>query len=112
MNVPHFLKSLAIAFSAILLIIFFWQKPALLVSFLIILALLKHFFIPVKKELTFFVLFGLLGSLGESVIMQTGAWEYASTQVLNFPIWLPFLWGIAGTTGIAMYEAVIHAAKR
>ncbi len=53
-----------------------------------------------------FTISALIGSLGESLIMLGGPWSYSNAHILNFPIWLPFLWGLAGITGITIYESV------
>lgn len=54
----------------------------------------------------YFIVCGLLGSIGESIIIVSGAWSYTDPQLINIPIWLPFLWGIAGTTGIFLYSGI------
>lgn len=36
----------------------------------------------------------VLGPSGEAVAVHLGAWSYANTPLI--PLWLPFLWGLAG----------------
>jgi len=91
---------------AVLLVLNLWQLPFLLILNLILLAFLKHKFSPIKKELLMFIISAFVGSIGESLIMIGGPWSYASRQIFNFPIWLPFLWGLAGITGITIYQSI------
>jgi len=93
---------------AVVSVYFFWKKTVFLFALLVIISFLKHRVIPIKRESDIFVISGLIGSLGESFIITGGAWSYANYQLLNFPIWLPLLWGIAGITGISMYEGLLE----
>lgn len=84
----------------------FWKNVFLLCVLLLVIAFIKHKIIPIKKELLFFVIGGLIGSSVESVIMLSGPWSYSLNSIINFPLWLPFLWGLAGTLGISLYQAI------
>jgi len=55
-----------------------------------------------------FVVSGLLGTVGESLIMLSGAWSYSQQHILNFPLWLPFIWGLASVTGISLYQGMVE----
>lgn len=101
------LTSIIVICSAIVLVLTLWQIPIFLITGILIVALLKHKYSPIKKELLMFVISATIGSLGESLIMLSGSWSYASTQIFNFPVWLPFLWGLAGITGITIYESIL-----
>ena len=86
----------------------FWKNSLLLSFLLILLAYLKHKLYPISKEFLCFVIAGLIGSLGESLVIFRGSWSYTSPNFFNIPLWLPLLWGLAGTTGIVLYEALIR----
>jgi hypothetical protein len=58
-----------------------------------------------------FIIAGILGSFAESLMMYSGAWSYAKPDIFNFPIWLPFLWGLAGTIFATIYDALPKKAK-
>lgn len=88
---------------AIIIVSLFWRTPLFLSFLLILIALIKHRASPIKKELLWFVISGILGTVGESLIMLSESWSYASPSIFNFPLWLPFLWGLAGTTAITIY---------
>ncbi len=98
--------SLILIILAIILVLSLWRLPIFLIIGLLILAFLKHKFSPIKKELTMFIVSAFVGSIGESLVMIGGPWSYASNQILNFPIWLPFLWGLAGIIGITIYQSI------
>ncbi len=83
-----------------------WENAALLSLLLTAIGYIKHKIIPIKKEFLFFVIGGIIGTVGESLIMNSGPWSYSLENIFNFPLWLPFLWGLAGTLGISLYEAI------
>ena len=35
----------------------------------------------------------ILGPLGETIGVRSGAWQYSSPMFLGIPLWLPFAWG-------------------
>lgn len=93
-----------IIISSILLVSIYWQKPTLLLVLIFILSLLKHFLLPIKYELKTYVITSILGPLSEHFMMLSGPWQYTQNSIFNFPIWLPFLWGLAGTLWISIYQ--------
>lgn len=101
---------LAIAI-AILLVMYHWKNPLLLILSLIITGYLKHKLSPVRHEFSMFLITGLLGPLTESLIMLKGAWSYAIPHIFNIPIWLPFLWGVAGMIFVNIYDAFPTKSK-
>lgn len=107
MNTRKILIALFITSLGITSVSLLWKLPLFLIIVLILLALLKHKLSLIKKELILYILSGIIATITESLIMSSGAWFYQSPQIVNFPIWLPFLWGLAGTTGITLYEGLI-----
>jgi len=87
----------------------FWKQPIFLSCLLPVLAFLKHLCAPIKKELLWFFLTGILGTATESLVMFLGnnPWSYAEPFFLNFPLWLPFLWGLAGTIFVTLREGIL-----
>ena len=110
MNFRKISIALIIWTTAIATVSFLWQKSLFLSISLIILALLKHQLSPLKKEFIWFILIGFLGSSAESVVIFSGAWSYAQPQLINVPIWLPLLWGLAGTIGVTLYQGINEPA--
>lgn len=98
--------SLTIAVVVMIAVSFLWEQVFILSFVLLTLAYLKHKCFPIKKELICFIVCGMLGSLGESIIILSSAWSYTKSQFINIPLWLPLLWGIAGTTGIVLYSGL------
>ena len=99
----HLITFLSIAILAIIAVIYFWQFTLLLIPLLLLLAYFKHRFSPIHHEALMFVLFGIFGTTVESLMMSSGAWHYTSPTIFNFPLWLPFLWGLACTLCITLY---------
>ena len=105
MELRKTILSLLFVAAGIIAISVFWSKTVLLTIILIGLAVLKHKILPIKREFLWFLVTGILGAGGESIIIfASGVWHYTSPQLLNIPFWLPFLWGLAGTTGVSLYE--------
>jgi len=68
--------------------------------------MVKHRLFPSAREGLVFLISGVVGSLAESAMMLGGGWSYQSPRVLNFPLYLPFLWGLVGVVGISLYEGL------
>ncbi|MCE7897720.1 MAG: hypothetical protein DPW11_01485 [bacterium] len=83
-----------------------WKNPIILISLLTLLATIKQSYSPIKRPTLTFIIFGLAGTTMEALIMLAGPWSYALPHLLNFPIWLPFLWGMAGTLSVTLYQAI------
>ncbi|OGM18940.1 hypothetical protein A2955_04430 [Candidatus Woesebacteria bacterium RIFCSPLOWO2_01_FULL_37_19] len=108
MNTRKILLTLTFVVLGILLVSFFWKNTFLLTLLIVGTTLLKHKILPINKELLWFIITAFLGSSGESIIMSSGPWSYSLENVINFPLWLPFLWGFAGTLGISLYQGIIE----
>jgi len=107
MNNKKIILTIIISMATISLVALFWKNSLLMVLILIILSLFKHSIFPLKREFLLFVLGGIFGTLGESIVIVSGAWTYAQPHLFNFPVWLPFLWGLAGITGLSFYEGLM-----
>lgn len=103
------LYSILLTIIAIILVVVFWRNTNLLIAALILLAIFKHQLIPIKMELLWFVISAFMGSVSESLVMLSGPWSYTNVNILNFPLWLPFLWGLAGITGVTLYQGLIKS---
>jgi hypothetical protein len=79
---------------SLILVAGFWDRPVILTvcyTFISILILLKW---HTRKDLIFYCVGFILGSIGDSIAVYFGAWGYSKPFYL-IPLWLPFLWGIA-----------------
>jgi hypothetical protein len=103
MNWIKIIFSLMIVLLAVVLVYFLWENPVVLSGLLVVLAYTKHKVYPIKKELLMYIVVGVVATTAESVAMFAGPWVYSVKQLINFPIWLPFLWGLADINGITMY---------
>lgn len=101
------LYSLFFIILAIIVVVLFWRNTPLLIASLILLAIFKHRIIPLKIEFLWFVISAFVGTGTESLVMLSGPWSYTNITILNFPLWLPFLWGLAGITGVTLYQGLI-----
>ncbi len=101
------LISMIVLIVSALCIMLFWHIPLLLVALILILAYVKHRLLPIKKELILFLVIGLLGATFENIIIYSGAWYYPQVFFIHIPLWLPFVWGISGTSAVTLYEGII-----
>ncbi len=90
----------------IILVSVFWKKTIILSLLIVSTAIFKHKIIPIKKEFLWFTISGIVGPITESLIMMSGPWVYTNPSIFNFPVWLIFLWGFAGTLGISLYNGI------
>ena len=98
--------SISVTILAIICVLFFWRNTIFLIALIALLVVAKHFLMPIKKELWWFLISAIIGTTAESLSMLSGPWSYANSNIFNFPIWLPFLWGLAGTTAISLYQGI------
>lgn len=79
---------------------------------LIALMVVKHRAFPIRLEWAGFVVVSLAGAYAESqIIMGSGAWRYAETQIGVIPVWLAPLWGLVGMCLITSYDALTQSGR-
>lgn len=85
-----------------------WKYVVVFSILLIVLAYIKHKIYPFKKELLWFVLISVCGAIAEIVLVNFGhGWSYSNPNFFGIPIWIPFFWGLVGTTTIVLYDGLI-----
>lgn len=73
-----------------------WKHPLILTGAYALVSLVVFYKWHTTADVVAFLTAAVLGPLGESIAIHYGAWTY-SKSILIIPIWLPLLWGIAGT---------------
>lgn len=71
-----------------------WRSPLLLTALLVVVAGITLMIWREPVDRIFYFVPLVLGPTGEAFAVYFGAWQYTDTELL--PLWLPFLWGIAG----------------
>jgi hypothetical protein len=88
-----------------------WRNPFFLTSILIIIGIVM---IAIGKSRTediyLYVTVSFLGALSEALGVYFVAWTYSLPEIIGIPIWLPFLWGVAGLV-IKRISLKIHNLK-
>lgn len=75
----------------------FYRHPIRLVGILVVIGICIWMVEGKKKEdVLLYALSGIFGVIAEVIAITTGTWQYAAPYMFGVPIWLPFLWGIAG----------------
>ena len=108
MNLQKIFHSLLFATLAPIAVFFLWQKTVLLTLILIAIAFFKHRLLPIEREPLCFVIAGVFGALTENIVILSGVWEYSEPHLMNVPLWLIPLWGLAGIVGISFYQGLIE----
>jgi hypothetical protein len=52
-----------------------------------------------RRDLSYLLVIGGMGSLAEAVFVRSGAWHYANPTFLGIPMWFPVAFGSAGVIG-------------
>lgn len=73
-----------------------WKNPVILTSSYVFISFVVLIKWHTKADVIAFITAAVLGPLGESFAIRYGAWAY-SKSIFIIPMWLPLLWGIAGT---------------
>lgn len=71
-----------------------WQRPVALTLVYAVAAAGLLWWRHSRADLVYFFVPFVLGPAGELFAVQGGAWGYDGAGML--PIWLPFVWGLAG----------------
>jgi hypothetical protein len=99
------LALLGIVLLALIINLLFWKMTILASSIFLALAYIKHQFYPIKNEFLWFLFISLGFSIAEILILNIGGgWTYTQPQIYGIPIWLPFFWGLIGTSILSIYE--------
>jgi hypothetical protein len=92
----------------IMTLAFFW-KNNLVCSLLIIAGLCFTFIIRSNKADGLSFLAGaVIGSLGEIIVVNSGAWNYSNPTIAGIPLWLPLAWAM---TCVLIYRFGETASK-
>jgi len=59
-----------------------------------------------KRDVIFFVVIAVLGSVAEGVFVHFGVWRYGNPSVLGIPMWFPVAFGTAGLLGARLVKSV------
>lgn len=91
---------------------FLWESPVLLVIILGTISLLMLWLEGEKNAFLVFIIVFVLGPLFEGFMIHSGAWEYAVSHILGFPIWLPFVWGNAALFIKRLYFSINYLSEK
>jgi len=73
----------------------FWRSTSLSTLAATALTVTAFIFFNKKNDSIFFLSGLLLGGLGESLVVLSGAWCYSKPLIFGIPLWLPIYWGIS-----------------
>lgn len=52
-----------------------------------------------RRDLSFFLVIAVLGSIAEVIFVQFGVWNYTNPTCLGVPVWFPLAFGTTGLIG-------------
>ncbi len=78
---------------ALITVLTFWNKPVVIIFFLIAGILLQLLFWNKNTDLIIMILAAILGTLSEILCVKTGIWTYnAPNLFFGIPLWIPLVW--------------------
>jgi hypothetical protein len=95
----------------VILVAALWNKPVILTVCYGAMSLFALLIWHTKRDLFFYFVAFILGSVGESIAIYFGAWKYSKPFYL-IPLWLPFLWGLAALVVRNMSETLSKVGAR
>jgi len=95
----------------LILVAALWNRPVILTVCYGAISLFTLLIWHSKRDLFFYFVAFILGSVGESIAIYFGAWKYSKPFYL-IPLWLPFLWGIAALVVRNMSETLSKVGDR
>jgi uncharacterized membrane protein YoaT (DUF817 family) len=60
-----------------------------------------------RRDLSFFLVIAVLGSMAEAVFVRFGVWRYANPTCLGVPVWFPFAFGTTGLIGGRLARTIV-----
>lgn len=94
--IPKIGTELLSAVLALLFIYLFWQNNVLLTGLFILLILFLLITGKNPREIYLVVLLLISSSVIEIIALRIGFESYTNPTFLGIPLWLPFMWGLAG----------------
>lgn len=102
--------SLVFLLISVLLLLFLWKQYVLLSALLLLVAYMKYKLVPIKRELFWYVLTGIVGGITEIILVNFGrAWSYTGPGFLGVPIQMLLFWGMVGTTTVVIYNELVSS---
>ncbi|HLC79160.1 MAG TPA: hypothetical protein VJG83_01900 [archaeon] len=83
----------AFAIVNLCLIILLYSNPLLLAVLLALISIVALYFWKSKTTIILFALGAVIGTFGETIAINSGAWQYAYTNIANIPFWVILIWG-------------------
>ena len=87
-------------------IVFLWRQNGLLLLAMIGITLAVLFLWHRRRDVFFFVIIAVLGSIAEAVFVHFDVWRYANPSVFGVPIWFPLAFGSAALIGLRLVSTV------
>ncbi|MBI5046950.1 hypothetical protein HZC07_04445 [Candidatus Micrarchaeota archaeon] len=94
--VVSYLGTGLVAFISLFLTTLLWQQPVLLTVLLGILIAFVLLLWKNEQDLWLFLFAMIAGPLFDFVATATNTWQYGKADFFGVPLWLPFLYGLAG----------------
>lgn len=83
-----------------------WNSVVVFSLLLVSLAYIKHLLYPFDKEILWYLFILIGGAFVEIVLVNFGyGWSYTNPQFFGIPLWIPFFWGLVGTTIVVLYDS-------
>ena len=95
---------LLLPLSTILIPFLFWESELLTTALLCAIFILFMTVDEHRRHLPIFFYSFTLGPISELICIYAGAWSYSNAYLLPIPLWLPFIWGMAGVHMSEMSE--------
>jgi len=95
----------------LILVVALWNRPVILAACYGIMSLVILLIWHTKRDLFFYFVGFVLGSVGGSIAIYFGGWKYSKPFYL-IPLWLPFLWGIGALLVKNISETLLKVGNR
>lgn len=79
----------------------FWRIP---VALFFLLAVISFIAIKDKRELAFFIVFGVFATIADILIVRSGAWSYAIWHLDGIPYWIFLAYGLIAMSSLLVFR--------
>jgi hypothetical protein len=105
MRTTDLLFAIFIYLLCVFLVALFWRNSLVLTGSTLIISVIVLMKWHAKMDFAYYFMAFFLGPIAEVAAVYFGAWKYNAVEHL-IPVWLPFLWGIAGLLLLKINETL------
>jgi len=96
MLLKAFIYSIVLALITLFSVSLFWTNQIILTTIIVVISVIMLLIWRDKEDVYLYIIVAVSGAIAEAIAIGFGVWTYTLPDFIGIPIWLPFVWGMAG----------------